>query len=248
MTYTPVHNRLWSDGWIRSLNALDRYLFLYLLTNGRAKLTGIYELPLDLMAAESGIDERDLKGAMLQRLEPKVYYREGWVILVNYPKHHIAGGHKFQQGVKSQFEELPAKIQDIAKGYGYPMDRVSVGYRPFPDRIEENRKEYISENEFSPIIEVRESNETERLPKSDRRVKDKETVFLIFGGKQPWWYHKQQREAALRLYDRGLNKLKRGVEIMSDNQSDQYCPQALTPFEYESKLPKLNAYIKKNGL
>ena len=174
MTYTPIHNRFWSDGWIRGLNALDRYLFLYLLTNGRARLTGIYELPLDLMASESGIDQRDLM-VMLKRLEPKIYYHDGWVIAVNYLKHHIAGGHKFGQGVKAQFEEIPKKIQDIARGYGYPIDTLYIVYPRFPDRIEENRidKKAVAPQRasLSGITEVRLNQQGEEKVKKEPRDK-----------------------------------------------------------------------------
>lgn len=166
MTYTPVHNRFWSDGWVRQLNALDRYLFLYLLTNGRARLTGIYELPLDLMASECGIDEKDLRISMLQRLEPKVYYREGWVIITNYTKHQVGGGHKYLQGVKANYEELPAKIKEIAKDYGYPIHTLSIPYQHFPNRIEENRIDNTGELRSRTLV-VEEDCPSELRRESD---------------------------------------------------------------------------------
>jgi len=125
MSYTPVQHRFWSDGWVRQLNALDRYLFLYLLTNERINIAGIYELPLDIMAAECGIDEKDLRLSMLSRLEPKVYYREGWVIVLNYIKHRVSNSPKYLKGIQVAFNGLPKPIQEIAKGYGYPIDTIS---------------------------------------------------------------------------------------------------------------------------
>lgn len=115
-------------------------------------------------------------------------------------------------------------------------------------RTEQNRTD-TCEKEFSQEVvrEVKEA-EVERLPKLERRTKDKESVYSLFGGKQPWWFHKTQKDAAIRLFDRGLPKLQRGIQIMKENESDKFCPQAYTPFEYEKKLPNLNAYIKKNGL
>lgn len=156
MEYTPIHSRFWSDGWVRELNALDRYLFLYLLTNGRAKLTGIYELPLDLMASESGIDAKDLRLSMLQRLEPKIYYKEGWVIIINYPKHRIGGGHKYNQGVKANYEELPEKIRALSKSFGYPIDTLSIEYQRFPTILDKNKQYTGVAN--APHFEVVEEN------------------------------------------------------------------------------------------
>lgn len=171
MEYTPVHNRFWSDGWVRQLNALDRYLFLYLLTNGRAKHTGIYELPLDLMGAESGIDEKDLRMAMLQRLEPKVYYKEGWVILTNYSRHHINNSPDYRKGVNRSFMEIPSKIREIALSYGYvPVDPPPTLPPPTRDnRIEENR---IDNTAKADLLEV--SEESEDRPKKKETPDRKE--------------------------------------------------------------------------
>lgn len=84
--------------------------------------------------------------------------------------------------------------------------------------------------------------------KKESRTKDKLEVFRLFSSKaEPWMEHKTQKEAALRLHTRGIVKLKRGLEIMAEYK-DEYCPQALTPWEYESKLPKLNEYRKKHDL
>lgn len=115
-------------------------------------------------------------------------------------------------------------------------------------RIEENRID-TSENKFSPIVEVREDNE-EKPAKRETRTKDKDAIFALFSSKkEPWWFHRQQKEAAVRLFDmRGLENVRIGVATMRENQSDQFCPQAHTPFEYEQKLPALNAYRKKNNL
>lgn len=231
---------------MRSLNALDRYLFLYLLSNQRSGRLGIYEISLNAMASESGIDEKDLKFSMLQRLEPKVYYKEGWVIIINYLKHQLGGGPKYTTGVNSEFNLLPPKIREIAIGYGYPIDTLSIGYSE-KTRLLHHTKPYqtkYSETEFRREL-VSKDWEGER---PDRRVKDKLSVYSLFGGKQPWWNHKQQREAALRLFDYGIQKVKLGKEIMKENEDDQYCPQADTPFDYEKKIPALKRFMKRNGL
>lgn len=148
MSYTPIQNRFWSDNWVRGLNALDRYLFLYLLTNGRAVLTGIYELPLDMMASESGIDEKDLTNSMLQRLEPKVFYKNGWVIIKNYPNHRVSNSPKLITGIIKSFEALPPNIQELAISYGYPIDTL---YIHIDNRIDKNRidKNNTSEDKSS---------------------------------------------------------------------------------------------------
>ncbi len=191
MTYTPVHNRFWSDGWVRGLNALDRYLFLYLLTNGRAGLTGIYELPLDLMASESGIDEKDLRNSMLNRLEPKIYYKEGWVIIVNYPNHRVSNSPKLLAGIAKSYGEVPKKIQELAVAYGYPIHTISIPIPTSRNRIEENRKEKEIAKPISypfPLREVREQND-----KPERKPANKVALAL-----REWCYGRIEKEYGVR--------------------------------------------------
>lgn len=118
-------------------------------------------------------------------------------------------------------------------------------------RIEENRidKNTNTRVAIAPQI-VRVSENQEERPKMEARTKDKEAVYELFSSKeQPWWRHKQQKIAALSLFDLiGIEKVKRGLELMREHSDDKYCPQAATPFQYEEQLPKLTAYIKRNGL
>lgn len=98
-----------------------------------------------------------------------------------------------------------------------------------------------------PRVEVVENED--KPPTKNSRSKEKRQVFSFFSKRsEPWMQHTTQKSAALRLYDRGLDKLKRGLDIMRENESDQFCPKAYTPWEYEQKLPKLKAYAKKNNL
>lgn len=184
MTYTPVHNRFWSDGWVRSLNALDRYLFLYLLTNGRARMNGIYELPLDLMASESGIDEKDLRMSMLPRLEPKIYYREGWVIIVNYLNHHLNGGPKYDIGVKKDFDLLPKKIQELARSYGYSIDTLSKGISVSRSIVKNSKEENteIAKAISTPYsLEVKEVKiDSEGQERSQKKKKESDPAWPFF--------------------------------------------------------------------
>jgi len=175
MGYTPIQHRFWSDGWVRQLNALDRYLFLYLLTNERVSITGIYELPLDIMANESGIDEKDLRISMLSRLEPKIYYREGWVIIINYPKHRVSNSPKYLTGFSRAFSSLPRPIQDIAKGYGYPIDTIS--HKDIDKDINKISGSTKVEHE---IKEIKVNEEGEEKPKRVAKYPHSKEVFALF--------------------------------------------------------------------
>lgn len=142
MTMRSVQDRFWSDGWVRKLNPLDRYLFLYLLTNEHTSWCGIYELEIGQMAFESGIDERDLERSMLPRLSPKIIYLDGWVWVPNWVKHHMSESGNLspqqKEGITKAMEKVPEQIRDKMKEiesgsipYTYPMGGVSASSLSF---------------------------------------------------------------------------------------------------------------------
>ena len=245
MEYTPIHSRFWSDGFVRQLNALDRYLFLYLLSNGRAKLSGIYELPLDLMASESGIDEKDLRLSMLQRLEPKIFYREGWVIIVNYPKHRIGGGNKYAQGVKANFEELPSKIQALAESIGYPIHTLSIGYQRFPTILDKTRlnKKRIDTSVATAPQDFNFTSDTEEPPKKQRKYPNALTVFSWFAEPEASWeLNTTELKHAELLFLRGEAKVRSALAFVKKHAGEDYLPKITKPSDLERKWNDLVEY------
>jgi len=131
-----IDTRFWHDTFVRDkLNPLDRYLFLYFLTNDKTNISGIYELPISMISNETGIEEIMLR-KMFQRLLGKIYYIDGWVWIVNFPRYQNLKSPKIKIGIETEFSKIPLKIKDkiekIAKkddrvwiGYGYGMDNLS---------------------------------------------------------------------------------------------------------------------------
>jgi hypothetical protein len=248
-----VQDRFWSDGWVRKLNPLDRYLFLYLLTNTHSTWCGIYELEISMMAFECGIDERDLEKSMLPKLHPKVIYVDGWVYIPNWVRHHMSESGNIspqqQKGIETAFNKIPErirlKIKDIEKK-GYPIDTLSASASSFASAYICEDKSSLEPPEEDIELCDEDGNPLNPKKKDTRRTKDKEAIFHLFGKKrEPWWIHKTQREAALRLFDmKGVDSVKKGLRLMKEHADDQYCPQASTPFEYEKKLPQLKRYLQ----
>lgn len=253
MTMRSVQDRFWSDGWVRKLNPLDRYLFLYLLTNEHTNWAGVYELDLGMLAFETGIDERELERSMLPRLSPKVVYVEGWVWVPNWIKHHMSESGTLspqqKEGVRKAMEKVPQRIRAIMEKsakegipYAYPIGGVSPSASSLSSAS-------IADADAPPLEIVRDS-EGDKPAKRDSRTKDKLAVYHLFSSKeQPWWRHAHQKKAALTLFDLvGMEKLTAGVALMREHAHDKFCPQASTPYEYEEQMPKLARYVKRNGL
>jgi len=111
-----VDTKFWHDSWVRKLNALERYLFLYLLTNDKCSFCGIYELPIDIMSFECNIEQKKLVKEMLPKLEPKIFYREDWVYIPNFKKHHVNSSENNKKGYEAAINDIPGHIFDMFKG------------------------------------------------------------------------------------------------------------------------------------
>ena len=121
--YRQIDTKFWSDNFIVDLDPLDRYLFLYFLTNEHNNIAGIYELPLRTMAFETGLEVEMLK-MMVKRLEGKIVYFEGWVFLKNFIKHQNIGAETIQTGIGENFAKVPRKVI----GYIYPKHTIYIPY------------------------------------------------------------------------------------------------------------------------
>lgn len=118
-----INTDFWTDTWVvDSLNPLDRYLFIYLFTNAHANLIGTYNMSLRVMSFETGIEREELI-KMLKRLEPKVYYSNGWVVMRNGIKNQNYNNSKIRTGILLALEHVPSELlQHIAwpKDFGNP--------------------------------------------------------------------------------------------------------------------------------
>lgn len=104
-----VSTKFWSDNWIvDDLNPLDRYLYLYLLTNEHCSLCGIYEISLKTVSFETGIEKEEVS-RMLSRLAPKVHYVNGWIFLTNYLK-HASSNPNMLKGAARELSDVPENV------------------------------------------------------------------------------------------------------------------------------------------
>lgn len=105
-----VSTKFWSDPWIvDELNPLDRYLFLYLLTNEKTTVVGVYELSLRTMANETGLDKEEIN-RMLMRLDSRVLYVDGWVVFRNAIRHQNYNSPKIHAAIARELKFVPPNV------------------------------------------------------------------------------------------------------------------------------------------
>ncbi len=107
-----VNTRFWDDSYIVALKPLEKFLFLYLLTNPLTNISGIYELPMRRIVFDTGMSEEEI-GKTLEKFSKigKIIYRDGWVAIKNFIKHQTLNP-KVRRGILLELEKAPKELVD----------------------------------------------------------------------------------------------------------------------------------------
>lgn len=83
-----VSTQFWSDPWVEELSSSEKLLYLYLITNEKTNMLGVYEVSFRKMSFETGIPKDTIERSIkLFEKQGKVRYINNYVILLNFAKH-----------------------------------------------------------------------------------------------------------------------------------------------------------------
>ena len=145
-----INTRFWQDNYISNLDPSEKLLFLYCLTCPSTNISGAYEIPLKIIAADTGYDQ-DMIKKIFARFEKdnKIIYKDGWLFIVNFIKHQSSKSTKVQIGIKENLKDAPDWIKN----------RVSIPY-PYPiiysNSNSNSNSDFIESDEYVNIIEKSE--------------------------------------------------------------------------------------------
>jgi len=155
-TFRQIHTRIWDDPWFQDLLPEEKLLFIYLFSNERAALCGLYELSLKTMAFETGL-RTDAITLALHRfsLAGKAFYEAPYVWVPNLRKYNETASEKVQIRIAKELAAIPdcALKRRYVAGDTTPLgvgasapDSVSIPYPPAPSE-KEKEKEYETAKE-----------------------------------------------------------------------------------------------------
>lgn len=228
-----INTKFWSDGFVSELNPLDRYLFLYFLTNEHTNIAGIYELPLKTISFETGI-ELDMLKKMLKRLNGKVIYIDGWVYVKNFAKHQ-AVNDSIIKGIEVARKSIPQEIINKIKEIDQAPPSLSPASPQDPTYL--NLNSNLNLNLNSNIAGTSPA-ETIELIKAFEAINP--AVKSMYG-------NKTQRKACNDLIETyGFERVKSVIEktLPRTNQME-YMPTITTPLQLFTKWSSLEAGILK---
>jgi hypothetical protein len=149
---------IWSDTWFEVLEPSAKLLFIYLVTNEKTNMLGVYEISIRKVSFETGIPEIDIK-RYLKEFEDnnKIKYSENRVLLLNFLKHQNYNFNMMKSAIRT-YNNLPLnlKINKINK-----LDETKEGFKTLCNGFSGVRKyevEYEEEIELEKEVEVEEEN------------------------------------------------------------------------------------------
>ena len=83
-----VSTAFWSDPFIEELTPQQKLLFLYLITNEKTNMLGIYEASIKKISFETGLKDSDiLMFFKICEQKSKIKYIGNYVVLMNFARH-----------------------------------------------------------------------------------------------------------------------------------------------------------------
>ncbi len=108
-----VNTQFWRDSYVSNLDPSEKLLFLYLITNPDTNISGIYQVPLKIIAVDTGFD-KEMIIKILARFERdgKIKYEDGWIALKNFIKNQNEGSLKVKIGIDSELKNVPDSLKN----------------------------------------------------------------------------------------------------------------------------------------
>ena len=126
--YRQIHVAIWKDEWFMDLEPDQKLLFIYLFSNESASLSGLYKLPLKVIAFETCLEpDYILKTLATFEKSGKAYYQDGIVWIVNMRRYHETKSDKVQTRINSDVANIPdcelkRRYLKTMIPYQYPID------------------------------------------------------------------------------------------------------------------------------
>lgn len=122
-----VNTHFWDDGFVRKMPPGDKLLFLYLITNPCTTIAGAYEITLERMKFDTGMDDKRLRDA-IERLTVagKITYKDEWILVHNFIKNQ-SKTEKTITGIINVLNVCPNWVKDtLYKGHLCPPDYLNL--------------------------------------------------------------------------------------------------------------------------
>lgn len=133
--YRQVHITFWQDPFIEELEPLEKYFYIYLMTNSKTTQCGCYEISMKLIKYETGLKQSQIDTfiELFSKLKKIHYSKESSEFLViNWLKHNSFKSPKVLSCIKKEIKNIKKTtykdfINSVIDG-NTPIDSLSIVY------------------------------------------------------------------------------------------------------------------------
>ncbi len=165
-----INTKFWNDGYVSMLDPIEKLLFIYFLTNEHTNISGFYEIPKKLIGVETGIDVSMLD-KILPRIEEKIRYFDGYIIIKNFVKHQETGSLNVKTGILNCLKEININLLKdvINKGFyelpKFYLDTLCIGYTEGSNYLDSHSYLHLDSNLDSDEVKPDQINLPDWLDK-----------------------------------------------------------------------------------
>lgn len=106
-----IKDSFWTDPYVEKLSPDYKLVFLYLLTNPLANVSGVFEIRPKRIAYETGYDIEVIENILKKfATDNKLIQFKDWVVIVNHIKHQSLGDLT-AKGINREILESPNEVQ-----------------------------------------------------------------------------------------------------------------------------------------
>jgi hypothetical protein len=168
-----ISSSIWKDDFVGGLDAEEKLLFFYLLTNAQTSIAGVYKLSVRYALFDTGLSENRFMQIMSSfETNSKIFVVEGYVILPNFPKHQ-----RLNPNMKKAVIKTLADLPDSVKS-SEPFRILSDNFRHYhgissetkPLAEDKSEAEFKDENKDEDKMKILEAYRTHCKPPLFRRI------------------------------------------------------------------------------
>ena len=118
-----IYTKFWYDNYVSNLNGKEKLVFIYLITNEKVNICGIYELPDKYILVDLDITQKELdiiKSKFMS--DNKFTFLDGWIRIEKFETYNKFTGSLNETAIQKELSLIPEKVT----GYPRGIDRVSA--------------------------------------------------------------------------------------------------------------------------
>ena len=194
---------IWSDPFIEELKPSEKLLFIYLITNDKTNMLGIYEVSIRKITFDTGLKKEEVVKALkeFERLK-KVKYVNNFVILVNFLKHQNFNTNMKKSAI-DVYNDLPNELKD---------SKLTIHKGNPSEGFESLCKHYGMVRKVEVEVEVEVEEEVEEEKKDNKkRLSDFDIFWDLYDKKK---HTKDAKAKFLKLPQKDVDKILLTVKIL----------------------------------